>query len=147
MLRTVLIAAILLLLLLSPSSHAQSLDKLPDVHPLSDAQLEHFLQHAARWLGSKARETNSSPLEAFVEQLHLVLQPVCTRCIDYFQAVALVRGLSKSVRQTIEEGRNDVYYPAVRRSYVAAIWLLQRSKMFAWQTTHLDSNALGTMLR
>jgi hypothetical protein len=146
MLRTLLIAAVLLLLL-PPPTLAQSLDKLPDVHPLSDAQLEHFLQHAVRWLGSKARETNSSPLKAFVEQLQLLLQPVCTRCIDYFQAVALVRGLSKSVRQVIEEGRNDVYYPAIRRSYVAAIWLLQRSKMFVWQTTHLDSNALGTMLR
>ncbi|KAF6264463.1 hypothetical protein COO60DRAFT_1698288 [Scenedesmus sp. NREL 46B-D3] len=148
MLRTVVIAAaLLLLLLLCPATHAQSLDKLSDVHQLSDAQLEQFLEHTVRWLGTKALDESSSPLEAFVEQLRLVLQPVCTHCINYFQAVALVRGLSKSVQQVLEEGRNDVYYPAVRRSYVAAIWLLQRSKMFVWQTTHLERTALGTMLR
>ena len=146
MLRPLLIAAALVLLLSQPTL-AQSLDKLPDVQPLSDAQLEHFLQHAVRWLASKARETHSSPLEAFVEQLQVLLHPVCTRCIDYFQAVALVRSMSKSVRKILEEDQNDVYYPAIRRSYVAAIWLLQRSKMFVWQTTRLDSNAVGTMLR
>jgi hypothetical protein len=146
MLRT-LVTVVALLLLLHPSAHAHSLDNLPEVHPLSDTQLEQLLHHAVRYLGSKASETRSSPLAAFVEQLQLVLQPVCTRCIDYFQAVSLVRGLSKSIRQIQDENRNDVYYPAVRRSYVAAIWLLQRSKMFAWQTTHLNSNALSTMLR
>jgi hypothetical protein len=145
--RTLVTVVALLLLLYPPSSHAQSLDNLPGVHPLSDSQLEQFLQHAIRYLGSRALESSSRPMEAYVQQLQTVLQPVCTRCIDYFQAVSMVRGLSNSVRQIQEEERKDVYYPTVRRSYVAAIWLLQRSKMFVWQTTHLNRNALSTMLR
>lgn len=139
--------AITILILLS-TSHGQPLDTLPHVNSnISDTQLRQFLQHSAEWLTMKSTELGDEALQHYVEQLHHVLHPACLRCTDYFQAVAVVRGMGKAIRKLLQQDTNDNFYPAIRRSFVAAVWLLQRSKMFVWNSSHLDSSMLGTMLR
>ncbi|WIA08609.1 hypothetical protein OEZ85_008038 [Tetradesmus obliquus] len=86
-------------------------------------------------------------LSQYAGQLQRVLRPSCKQCIDYFEAVSAVRSLGKAVKQILKDDKDEVLYPALRRSYMAAVWVLQRSRLFAWQATQLNSNVLSTLFR
>lgn len=117
--------------------------------PVHDAQLQAFLRTSITWLESRARAgVQTELLHDYGEQLALVLHSNCAHCVDYYEAAGLLGALGQSVARILAApGSDGTHLPVVRRSYLAAVWLLQRSRMFVWETTHLQSVALSTMFR
>eukprot|EP00878_Enallax_costatus_P034486 GHUV01038242.1.p1 GENE.GHUV01038242.1~~GHUV01038242.1.p1 ORF type:complete len:424 (+),score=115.05 GHUV01038242.1:165-1436(+) len=139
---------VLVLVAVSISSlHAQRLDEIPGLNKLQDYQLEQFLSTSTEWLKQQAEAAKYPHLQQYADYLQQVTRPSCTHCTDYYEAVALLRALSKSIKQIIDDDKDGLHFPVVRRSYVAAVWLLQRSKMFLWESTHLSSSTASTMYR
>lgn len=114
---------------------------------VQDTQLESLIQTSIDWLRVRALYSDYPVLAQYTDELQRVLKPSCKRCYDYFEAVAILRSLGKIINQIIQDDKLDVHLPVIRRSYVAASWLLQRSKLFAWQTSQLRSTVLSTMFR
>lgn len=112
-----------------------------------DTQLEALIEKSVEWLGAKALHADYPLLTEYTDQLQRVLRPSCQQCIDYFEAVAILRSLGKTIKQIVQDDRDDVLYPVLRRSYLAAVWMLQRSRLFTWMTSQLQSNVLSTMFR
>ncbi|KAF6263667.1 hypothetical protein COO60DRAFT_381219 [Scenedesmus sp. NREL 46B-D3] len=82
------------------------------------------------------RKPAAARAEAILQAVHRLLE-----------AVSVVRSLGKAVKQILTDDKDKVLYPALRRSYLAAVWILQRSRLFAWQATQLNSNVLSTLFR
>lgn len=127
--------------------HAQRLDDIQQLEKVPDAQLEQLVQASVTLLQEHAFIINCPQLGQYAGYLQQVLRPAGVQCIDYYEAVAILRALSKTIKQLVRDNKEGVPYPVIRRSYVAAVWLLQRSKMFIWETTHLSSSTLSTMYR
>eukprot|EP00775_Hariotina_reticulata_P010469 gene10469-10627_t len=129
---------------------ATLLDNLPGLKnqtlPL-DTQLQDLLTISIGWLEVRAEYISYPKLHQYAELLSSLVRPSCVNCIDYFEALSVLRALGKLIKEIINEDKDDVYLPVVRRSYMAAVWTLQRSKMFKWELTHFQSNALSTMFR
>jgi hypothetical protein len=147
MIRLLLLFAAVFSLLLTPE--ALTLDSFARARnrTILDTQLEGLIETSVEWLGVKAVHLDYPALSQYANQLQLVLRPSCKQCIDYFEAVSVVRSLGKSVKQILNDDHDEVLYPALRRSYLAAVWILQRSRLFAWQATQLNSNVLSTLFR
>lgn len=139
----------LLVLLLLVGAQALRFDEVPSIgsRPVQDRQLQDYIRTSCRWLQFRAVYSQYPLLNVYAEQLQLVLRTDCAHCVDYYEAAGLLGLLGKTVNQIMKEARDDVHYPVVRRSYVAAVWLLQRSRQFVWETTHMPSTALSTMFR
>jgi hypothetical protein len=86
----------------------------------------------------------SSALQQYVEQLQAVLQP---DCCDYFTALPTVKGLSAALPEVLQLQLPAALRPVVRRSYVGAIWLLQRSRFFNWDSHTLQKSAMSGMYK
>jgi hypothetical protein len=86
----------------------------------------------------------SSALQQYVEQLRAVLQP---DCCDYFTALPTVKGLSAALSEVLQLRLPATLRPVVRRSYVGAIWLLQRSRFFKWDSHALQKSAMSGMYK
>jgi hypothetical protein len=147
MTRLLLQTAALLLLLRTAS--ALTFDSFAHAHnrTVLDTQLEGLIETSVEWLQVKAVHLDYPALSLYAGQLQRVLRPSCKQCIDYFEAVSVVRSLGKAVKQILKDDKDEVLYPALRRSYLAAVWVLQRSRLFAWQATQLNSNVLSTLFR
>lgn len=147
MLRTV--AALVISLLLPLTSGALSYDTLATSmnRTVQEAQLERVIYTSIEWLQVRALHTDYPALTKYTEDLQRVLKPACTQCHDYFEAVAILRSLGKTINKVIQDDTLDIHFPVIRRSYVAAAWILQRSKLFAWHTSQLQGNVLNTMFR
>lgn len=137
------------MLLLLIGAQALRFDEVPsiDSRPVQDRQLQDYLRTSCKWLQFRAVYNQYPLLNAYAEQLQLVLRTDCAHCVDYYEAAGLLGLLGKTVNQIIKDGKDDTHYPVVRRSYIAAVWLLQRSRQFVWETTHMPSTALSTMFR
>ena len=72
--------------------------------------------------------------------LGAVLQP---GCCDYFAALPLVKGLAPVLAEVVALRLPSALRPVVRRSFVAAVWLLQRSRYFKWDAAELQTPALS----
>lgn len=81
-------------------------------------------------------------LQRYVEQLRAVLQP---DCCDYFTALPTVKGLATALSEVLDLRLPGALRPVLRRSYVGAIWLLQRSRFFKWDSSTLQKPALSGM--
>lgn len=127
--------------------YAQRFDDISLLNIVQDTQLEQFIQSSVSSLQEQAVINKYPQLDAYAGYLQQVLRPACSHCIDYYEAVATLRALSKTIKQIVHDNREGIYYPVIRRSYVAAVWLLQRSKMFVWESTHLSSSTVSTMYR
>lgn len=138
-----------LLMLLFVGAHGLRFDEVPSIasRPVQDRQLQEYIRTSCRWLQYRSVHSQYPLLNAYAEQLQLVLRTECAHCVDYYEAAGLLGLLGKTVSQIMKEARDDVHYPVVRRSYIAAVWLLQRSRQFVWETTHMPSTALSTMFR
>lgn len=138
-----------LLLLLCVGAQGLRFDELPSLssRPVQDRQLRDFVRTSVRWLDFRAVYDQYPLLHVYAEQLQLVLRTDCAHCVDYYEAAGLLGVLGKTVNQIIQDARDDTHYPVVRRSYVAAVWLMQRSRQFVWETTHMPAIALSTMFR
>jgi hypothetical protein len=132
-----------------PWSHGVRLDSIASFgdRAVQTQQLEHIIQMSAEWLHFRSVYLDYPLLKEYASTLRLTLRPSCRECLDYFEAVAVVKGLGKMINKIIQEDKNDVHFPVIRRSYVAVVWVLQRSKLFLWETSHLQSNVLSTMFR
>jgi hypothetical protein len=82
---------------------------------------------------------DNTAVQQFRDQLLQVLQQ---DCCDYFTALPLVKGLTDSLHEVLDLQLPLQLLPVVRRSYVSAMWLLQRSKLFKWNSNYM-SRALG----
>jgi len=112
-----------------------------------DTQLQDVLALSAGWLEIRAEYSSYPKLQQYAEVLLSLVRPSCVNCIDYFEALSVLRALGKLIKEITDEDNDDVFLPVVRRSYVAAVWTLQRSKLFKWELTHFQSNALSAMFR
>lgn len=110
-------------------------------------QLERLIQTSIDWLRIRALYSDYPVLIQYTGELQRVLKASCKDCYDYFEAVAILRSLGRHIHQIIQDDKLDIHYPVLRRSYMAAAWMLQRSKLFAWQSSHLQSNVLSTLFR
>ncbi|KAF8072620.1 ASF1B [Scenedesmus sp. PABB004] len=147
LLRCLLLAAALAASLQAAAGSRGGLDALPGLPQPTSAQLERLVATSADLLAARAAARNDTALAEFARVLGAAAEPGCSRCADFFHAVAHVRALGKAVRALVEANVNDTHFPVVRRAYLAAVWLLQRSRMFAWQTTHLEADSLATMFK
>jgi hypothetical protein len=138
-----------LLLLVLAGAHALRFDEVPsiDSRPVQDRQLQEYIRTSVKWLQFRAVYNQYPLLNVYAEQLQMVLRTDCAHCVDYYEAAGLLGLLGKTVNQIMKDARDDTHYPVVRRSYIAAVWLLQRSRQFVWETTHMPSTALSTMFR
>lgn len=118
---------------------------------VADSELESILGTSAAWLRARSLSQDNQLLGEYAEKLSALLRPSCTRCVDYFEAVASLRALSGAVGSLLAQPsgatNGAAHWPVVRRSYMAAVWLLQRSRLYAWGASHLSSGALSTMYR
>jgi hypothetical protein len=90
---------------------------------------------------SKHNIRKESPiLQRYIELLQAVLQP---DCCDYFTALPTMKGLTSALASVLQLNLPAALRPVVRRSYVGAIWLLQRSRFFKWDTRALHSAAMS----
>lgn len=112
-----------------------------------DSDLQDYLRTSSRWLRDRAAAEEYPLLQQYAEQLALVLRSECVHCVDYYEAAGLLGLLGKSVTHIVQDNNHGTHQPVVRRSYLAAVWLLQRSRMFVWETTHLPNAALSAMFR
>lgn len=86
----------------------------------------------------------SKAIRHYVSQVDQVLQH---DCCDYFAAVTLVKNLTDGLMDVLGLRPPQQLYPAMRRSYVASIWLLQRSKLFKWNTKYMQKLAMSGFYR
>lgn len=124
-------------------------DDVPSIatRPVQDRQLQDYVRTSVIWLQFRAIYNQYPLLNVYAEQLQMVLRTDCAHCVDYYEAAGLLGLLGKTVNQIMKDAKDDTHFPVVRRSYVAAVWLLQRSRQFVWETTHMPSTALSTMFR
>eukprot|EP00775_Hariotina_reticulata_P002572 gene2572-2874_t len=78
---------------------------------------------------------DNAAMQQFTDQLLQVLQQ---DCCDYFTALPLVKGLTDSLHEVLDLQLPLQLIPVVRRSYVSAMWLLQRSKFYKWNTKYMS---------
>ncbi|KAF6263664.1 hypothetical protein COO60DRAFT_381011 [Scenedesmus sp. NREL 46B-D3] len=137
------------IILLVRTPEALTFDTFAHAHnrTVLDTQLEGLIETSVEWLEVRAVQLDYPALSQYANQLQRVLRPSCKQCTDYFEAVSVVRSLGKAVKQILTDDKDEVLYPALRRSYLAAVWILQRSRLFAWQATQLNSNVLSTLFR
>lgn len=139
----------LFLLFVLAGAQALRFDEVPSIdrRPVQDRQLQEYIRTSVQWLQFRAVYNQYPLLNVYAEQLQMVLRTDCAHCVDYYEAAGLLGLLGKTVHQIMKDARDDTHYPVVRRSYIAAVWLLQRSRQFVWETTHMPSTALSTMFR
>ncbi|KAF6263666.1 hypothetical protein COO60DRAFT_381015 [Scenedesmus sp. NREL 46B-D3] len=137
------------IILLVRTPEALTFDTFAHAHnrTVLDTQLEGLIETSVEWLEVRAVQLDYPALSQYANQLQRVLRPSCKQCTDYFEAVSVVRSLGKAVKQILTDDKDKVLYPALRRSYLAAVWILQRSRLFAWQATQLNSDVLSTLFR
>jgi hypothetical protein len=111
---------------------------------LTATDLSEVLKTLLGILAQHNRRFESPALGQYVEQLQAVLQP---DCCDYFTAVILAKGITSALSEVLELRLPAALRPVVRRSYVAAVWLLQRSKLFRWSTTSLQQVTLSGLFK
>lgn len=98
------------------------------------------LSHGLLWKHNKLdNRLETKPLRHYVSQIDHVLQH---DCCDYFEALPLVKNLTDGLIDVLELRLPPPLYPVLRRSYVASIWLLQRSKLFKWNTRYMQKLAM-----
>jgi hypothetical protein len=94
---------------------------------------------------SKHNIRKESPfLQRYIELLQAVLQP---DCCDYFTALPTVNGLNSALASVLQLNLPAALRPVLRRSYIGAIWLLQRSRFFKWDTHALHSAAMSGLYK
>lgn len=114
---------------------------------LTSEQLRRSLQVSSGLLWKHNKLDNrveASPVRQYVGQVEQVLQH---GCCDYFTAVPLVKNLTDSLLDVLDLRLPSQLYPAIRRSYVASIWLLQRSRLFRWNTKYIQKLAMSGFCR
>jgi hypothetical protein len=141
---------VLLLLLLACSTAtaaagtAVRIDTLPTIAPhaqqVSTDDLATVLQLSIHILQQHNVRLESRPLEAYTQLLSAVLQP---GCCDFFAALPLVKGLAPALSEVVALRLPSALRPVVRRSFVVAVWLLQRSRYFKWDSSALSTPALS----
>lgn len=110
----------------------------------TDDQLRSSLAVSIGILQRHNRVRDSQPLQQYINHLDQLLQQ---DCCDYFTALPLVNGLTKSLKEVLDRKLPQELQPALRRSYVCAIWLLQRSRQFRWNTNKMHKPALAGFTR
>lgn len=133
----------------TPAAHATTtFDSLPAVgqhaQQLTNSHLIEALELYTEILFKHNIRKESPTLRDYVEQLRAVLQP---DCCDYFTALPTVKGLTEALQGVLDLQLTASLRPVVRRSYLAAIWLLQRSKYFKWDSSLLHKAALAGMYK
>jgi hypothetical protein len=136
-----------LLLAICPLCAADTtFDSLPLIEQhaqhLTNSNLAEALSIHADILAKHNIRREAHALQQYVEQLRAVLQP---DCCDYFTALPTVKGLATSLSEVLDLRLQAALRPVLRRSYVGAIWLLQRSRFFKWDTSALQKSALSGM--
>lgn len=144
---TVIVLSWVLLFLLSlvlPGASSSAFDAVPVIQQhtqqLTTTDLHEAVSLFAGILAKLNVRRESPALQQYVEQLHAVLQP---DCCDYFAALPTVTGLTAALSEVLQLGLPAALRPVLRRSYVSALWLLQRSKFFVWDSHALHSTALS----
>lgn len=131
-------------LVLPASSSSAAFDAVPLIkqrtQQLTTTDLHEAVRLFARILAQHNVRRESTALQQYVEQLHTVLQP---DCCDFFAALATVKGLTAALLEVLQLGLPAALRPVLRRSYVSALWLLQHSKFFVWDSHALHSSALS----
>lgn len=136
-----------LIVVATSAAHGRKLDDIAGLNTQQTSQLEHFILVSIGWLKEQANSTGYLPLEQYADQLQQLLKPACPHCTDYFEAVAHLRTLGIIVTNLLTDDKEVVHWPVIRRSYIAAVWLLQRSKLFSWKYTHMGSSTANIMYR
>lgn len=113
--------------------HAQHLTT-SDLTEVLSLHADILAQHNVRW--------EAHALQQYVDLLRTVLLP---DCCDYFTALPTVKGLERALSDVLELQLPAALRPLVRRSYVGAVWLLQRSRFFKWDSSSLQKSALSGM--
>lgn len=128
-----------------------ALRTLDDLQPIkhysrrtSDEQLRSSLAVSCSILQRHNEHLDSQPLEQYIKQLKQVLQQ---GCCDYFTALPLVKDLTDGLKEVLEWKLPQDLQPVVRRSYVCAVWLLQRSKLFRWNSKYMHKVVLQGLFR
>lgn len=111
---------------------------------LSSSDLAESVTLFSSILSEHNKRRESPVLRHYIELLQAVLQP---DCCDYFTALPTVRGLSSALAAALQINLPAALRPVLRRSYVGAIWLLQRSRFFKWDSHALQSAALTGLLK
>lgn len=139
------------ILVLSPPCSAEAsttLDSIPviqqNTQQLTTSDLAEAVGLFSDILAKHNIRKESSALQQYVEQLRAVLQP---DCCDYFTALPTVKGLTAAASEVLQLRLPASLRPVLRRSYVAAIWLLQRSRFFKWDAHALHKSALFGMYK
>lgn len=107
---------------------------------LSSSELAESITLLTGILSKHNIRKESSILQRYIELLQAVLQP---DCCDYFTALPTVKGLTSALASVLQLNLPVALRPVVRRSYVGAIWLLQRSRFYKWDTHALHSAAIS----
>lgn len=143
-------AWLLSLVLCSPCSAdaSTSFDAVPliqqNTQQLTTSDLADTLSLFIDILAKHNIRKESVALQQYVEQLRAVLQP---DCCDYFTALPTVKGLSAALSEVLQLRLPAALRPVVRRSYVSAIWMLQRSRFFKWDSHTLQKSAMSGMVK
>jgi hypothetical protein len=139
------------LLLLSILCFGAALRTFDDLQPLrryarrtTDEHFRSSLAVSLAILQRHNRVRDSKPLQQYINHLDQLLQQ---DCCDYFTALPLVTGLTDRLKEVLDRKLPQELQPALRRSYVCAIWLLQRSRQFRWNTNKLHKPALSGFMR
>ena len=111
---------------------------------LTTTNLSEALTLYVRILAEHNVRKESPPLRSYLAQLQTVLQP---DCCDYFTALTAVKGLAAALGEVVAVQLPAALRPVVRRSYLAAVWLLQRSKYFKWNSSSMHKAALPGMYK
>ncbi|KAF6264512.1 hypothetical protein COO60DRAFT_1457619 [Scenedesmus sp. NREL 46B-D3] len=142
------LASLLLLSVLFSGSALRTLDELQPVknyaRRTSNDQLRSSLAVSMAILQRHNRVRDSQPLQQYINHLEQLLQQ---DCCDYFAALPLVDGLTIQLKEVLDRRLPQELQPALRRSYICAIWLLQRSRQFIWNTNRMHKPALAGFMR
>jgi hypothetical protein len=141
-------ACLLTVLLAAAGTAAVLLDELPAVANAAarttNDELLRALSTALDVLNAANARLESDTLKRYTNRLAAAAQ---RECCDYFEALPLIKGLTHDLHGLLSMPVARHLVPVARRSYIAAVWLLQRSPHFAWNTAALRRAAAAGFMR
>jgi hypothetical protein len=142
------LASLLLLSILCSGAALRTFDDLQPIRKfarqITDDQLRSSLAVSISILQRHNRVRDSQPLQQYINHLEQLLQQ---DCCDYYTALPLVNGLTENLKEVLDRKLPQELQPALRRSYICAIWLLQRSRQFRWNTNKMHKPSLAGFMR